>query len=58
MPGRFNLNKVTNDVVFRTMVDPRWDRTTVLSGALDTEVQTLKSQPGKNMPPAATLRAR
>ncbi|MGH3111854.1 MAG: dihydrofolate reductase family protein [Gaiellaceae bacterium] len=36
-------------VVSSTLQDPKWERTTVLRGALVDEIQTLKSKPGRDI---------
>jgi dihydrofolate reductase len=43
------LNAVSKYVVSSSLGDPEWDRTTVLSGDVRAEVQTLKAQPGKDI---------
>ncbi len=43
------LNAVDKYVVSRTLTDPQWDNTTVLSGDLLQEVAALKDQPGKDI---------
>jgi dihydrofolate reductase len=43
------LNTVEKYVVSRTMTDPAWDRSTVLSGDLEAEVRSLKDAPGRDI---------
>lgn len=44
-----HLNRVAKYVVSSTMTDPDWENSTVLSGSLVDEIQTLKAQPGKDI---------
>jgi dihydrofolate reductase len=44
-----HLNRVQKYVVSRTLVDPEWENTTVLSGELQSEVRALKSSSGKDI---------
>jgi dihydrofolate reductase len=43
------LNTVSKYVVSTTMGDPEWEHTTVLRGPLESEIQALKSRPGKDI---------
>ena len=43
------LNKVSKYVVSFTLEDPGWDRTTVLGGPLNEEIQALKSAVGADI---------
>ena len=43
------LNKVNNYVVSTTLRDPQWEPTTVLRGAVDEVIRSLKSLPGKDI---------
>lgn len=43
------LNRVSKYVVSNTMLDPDWERTTVVKRALVDEVQALKSKPGRDI---------
>jgi dihydrofolate reductase len=43
------LNRVAKYVVSRTLTDPEWENSTVLSGPLTEEIQVLKSQPGADI---------
>jgi dihydrofolate reductase len=44
-----HLNRVAKYVVSRTLADPQWENTTVLSGPLVEEIEALKAQPGKDI---------
>jgi dihydrofolate reductase len=44
-----HLNRVRKYVVSRTLQDPAWENTTVLSNALVGEVRALKEQPGAEL---------
>jgi dihydrofolate reductase len=50
------LNRVQKYVVSSTMTDPRWERSTILSGDPATEVQRLKEQPGKDIVVTGSIR--
>jgi dihydrofolate reductase len=50
------LNQVSKYVVSRTMTDPRWERSTVLSGDLEDEVRRLKEEPGKDIVATGSIR--
>jgi dihydrofolate reductase len=43
------LNRVHKYVVSRTITDPDWDNSTVLSGDPEEEVRVLKQQPGQDI---------
>lgn len=43
------LNKVHKYVVSRTLDDSQWQPTTILRGAVDEEIRTLKALPGKDI---------
>jgi dihydrofolate reductase len=43
------LNRVSKYVVSRSLQDPEWENTTVLSGPLRDEIEALKSRPGKDI---------
>ena len=43
------LNNVQKYVVSSTLRDPQWEPTTVLRGAVDDEIRTLKALPGKDI---------
>ena len=43
------LNRVSKYVVSTTMVDPEWERSTVLRGELHDDIRALKSKPGKDI---------
>ena len=43
------LNKVNKYVVSTTLRDPQWEPTTVLRGAVDEVIRSLKSLPGKDI---------
>ena len=43
------LNKVLKYVVSSTLRDPRWEPTTVLRGAVDEEIRSLKALPGNDI---------
>lgn len=43
------LNQVDKFVVSRTLTEPGWQNSTILSGDLTAEVNRLKSQPGKDI---------
>ena len=43
------LNRVSKYVFSRTLEDPGWEPTTVLSGPLVDEIRALKSQPGEDI---------
>jgi dihydrofolate reductase len=44
-----HLNRVQKYVVSKTMRDPQWENSTILSGPLPDEIQALKSRPGKDI---------
>lgn len=43
------LNRVSKFVVSSTLVDPAWENTTVLRGAVSDEIRALQSKPGKDI---------